>query len=191
VKTKKYSYNDLIKILQKLHAPDGCPWDREQTHTSILDNLLEESYEAKAAILSGDRDAMVDELGDCLLQAIFHGFIADRNGSFDTTDIVDNLCRKLISRHTHIFGDDKATTADQALAIWQKNKHKSPYESIKNLPVDLPTHIKIKKLNKALDKNGVTNPPLQKELATDLHALQQAQAKVDHTLSQMTELLKT
>ena len=112
----------LLKIMDTLLGENGCPWDREQTHESLAQNMLEEAGEAVQAIKGGDMANLKEELGDVLLQVVFHGKIAEKNGDFNMDDILEALCRKLVMRHTHVFGDDKAHTAEDALRIWRANK---------------------------------------------------------------------
>ncbi len=105
-----------------LRAPGGCPWDAEQTHESLIRHLLEEAYEVAEAIRSGDRDAIVDELGDLLLQPFFHAEIASETASFDLNDVANAICEKLIRRHPHVFGDAKAATSESVLSQWEAIK---------------------------------------------------------------------
>ena len=118
----RYGFADLVRITERLTAPDGCPWDKEQTHASIAPNAIEEANELAEAVAANDIDNILEESGDVLLQGVFHGDIARRAGEFTVYDVVDRLCKKLVSRHTHIFGSDKATTAEEALAFWKAAK---------------------------------------------------------------------
>ena len=104
---------------------NGCPWDKAQTHESLRPNMLEEAAEAAEAIDSRDMEALAEELGDVLLQVLFHAKIAEKNGSFTIEDVLQKLSDKLISRHTHVFGSDTALTAEDALMVWEKNKANS------------------------------------------------------------------
>jgi tetrapyrrole methylase family protein / MazG family protein len=119
-----YKIQDLLEIMAFLRSDRGCPWDRVQTHDSLRKNLLEEAYEAIDAIESGRPERLCDELGDVLMQIVFHAQIAGENQSFDFDDVVTSICRKLISRHTHIFGEDQAATPEAVLDTWEKNKLK-------------------------------------------------------------------
>ena len=112
----------LQRIMHLLRAPGGCPWDAEQTHESLIRHLLEEAYEVAEAIRSGDRDAIVDELGDLLLQPFFHAEIASETASFDLNDVANAICEKLIRRHPHVFGDAKAATSESVLSQWEAIK---------------------------------------------------------------------
>ena len=118
----QYHMDDLLEIMEKLRAPDGCPWDREQTHQSIRQNMLEEAYEAADAIDHGDMDNLKEELGDVLLQVVFHARMAQEEGQFSFEDVVDGVCRKLVYRHPHVFGTVEAEDAQGALSTWDAQK---------------------------------------------------------------------
>lgn len=105
-----------------LRAPGGCPWDAEQTHESLVRHLLEEAYEVAAAVRSGDRDELVDELGDLLLQPFFHAEIASETGRFDIDEVARAICEKLIRRHPHVFGEASAATPEAVLTQWEAIK---------------------------------------------------------------------
>ena len=100
---ENYNFNDLVEIVKILRAPDGCPWDREQTHKSIRSNFIEETYEAVEAIDTDDLDLLKEELGDVLLQVALHAEIESEQGTFDINDVCDGICKKLIIRHPHVF----------------------------------------------------------------------------------------
>lgn len=112
----------LRRVVHILRAPGGCPWDAAQTHESLIRHLLEEAYEAAQAIRSGDREEMVDELGDVLLQPVLHAEIASESGRFDLDEIARHLCEKLIRRHPHVFGDVQAETPEDVLVQWEAVK---------------------------------------------------------------------
>ena len=114
----------LLDVMDTLLGENGCPWDREQTHASLAENMLEEAGEAVQAIDSGNMDELAGELGDVLLQVLFHAKIAEKNGSFTIDDVMIKLKEKLIGRHSHVFGEDTAKTAEEALMVWEKNKQK-------------------------------------------------------------------
>ncbi len=119
---EKYQLDDLVAIMRILRAPDGCPWDREQTHRSIRKNLIEEAYEVCEGIDNDDDAILCEELGDLLLQVVFHARIAEEDGRFNIDDVADGICKKLIRRHPHIFADVKAETSDQVLETWDQVK---------------------------------------------------------------------
>ncbi|MCL2188628.1 MAG: nucleotide pyrophosphohydrolase [Defluviitaleaceae bacterium] len=116
--------NELNDILDTLLGENGCPWDKKQTHESMKPYLLEEAREVIDAIDTGDMRALQEELGDVLLQVIFHSKLAEKAGAFTLQDVISTLCEKLIRRHSHVFGDDIAVTEEEVLRIWAKNKQK-------------------------------------------------------------------
>ena len=111
-----YNIQDLRKIMALLRAPGGCPWDMAQTHQSIRANMLEEAYEAAGAIDCMDMDNLKEELGDVLLQVVFHACMAQEAGYFTFDDVVDGICKKLTYRHPHVFGTVEARDPDGALS---------------------------------------------------------------------------
>jgi tetrapyrrole methylase family protein/MazG family protein len=113
---------DLIRVQSRLRAPDGCPWDREQTHATLARHLLEETHELLEAIDAGDDDAMRDELGDLLLQVTFHAQMAADDGRWDIDDVAAGLVRKLVHRHPHVFGEVEVADAGEVLVNWEKLK---------------------------------------------------------------------
>ncbi|MBQ4601906.1 MAG: MazG family protein, partial [Clostridia bacterium] len=115
-----YTMDDLCEIMKYLRV--GCPWDKEQTHESIRTCFIEEVYEVCDAIDKKDPDLMCEELGDVLLQVVFHAQMAEEDGEFTLADSIDGICRKLIIRHPHVFGDVKADTSGEVLANWDKIK---------------------------------------------------------------------
>ena len=119
---ENYGMEDLLKIMELLRAPGGCPWDRTQTHQSIRDNMLEEAYEAADAIDRMDMENLREELGDVLLQVVFHASMAQEAGQFTFGDVVDGICKKLVYRHPHVFGTVEARDPDGALSAWDAQK---------------------------------------------------------------------
>ncbi len=118
----RFGVTQLMQVLARLRAPDGCPWDREQTHVSIRQDLLEEAYEVADALDNDDMTALVEELGDVLLQVAFHARIGYEHSEFDMTDVCSGICEKLISRHVHVFGEMKAANSAEVLELWQQVK---------------------------------------------------------------------
>jgi MazG family protein len=116
------SFTRLVEIISTLRAPGGCPWDREQTHESLKPMMLEEAYEVVEAIDEGDDDELKGELGDLLLQVVFHSQIAAEENRFDVDDVVDRVTSKMISRHPHVFGEEKAETSTEVLRNWEAIK---------------------------------------------------------------------
>ena len=119
---ERYSFQDLNRIMALLRQPGGCPWDREQTHESIRRNMLEEAYEAVEAIDEKDPGHLKEELGDVLLQVVFHARMAEEEGLFTLDDVVDGICKKLVFRHPHVFGTVDARDSGQALNTWDAQK---------------------------------------------------------------------
>ncbi len=118
----RYDVLDLEKIVALLRSERGCPWDREQTHESIRRNFLEEAYEAVEAIDNKDPAHLLEELGDVLIQIVFHARIEEEQGSFNFGDVADAICKKLIYRHPHVFGDVKAENSDEVMLNWDQLK---------------------------------------------------------------------
>ncbi len=123
----------LLEVMRRLRAPDGCPWDRKQTHESLVPYLLEEAAEAADAILAGDVERMKEELGDVLLQVAFHSVIGEEEGTFTYPEVEEAIVNKLIHRHPHVFGDVEVKDADEVLRNWEKLKEK---EGKKKTPCD-------------------------------------------------------
>lgn len=165
-----YTIDDLLSILKRLLAPDGCPWDRAQTHESLRRNMIEEAYEAVDAIDSGLSVHIKDELGDVLLQVALHAAMAERDGEFTFADVADTISRKLISRHTHVFGKDEADSADAVISVWDRNKmiekgHTSFSQTLMDVPSGLPALMRADKLQKRAAKAGFDWPDAQGALA--------------------------
>lgn len=122
ISSKQPAINDLLKIMARLRSPTGCPWDREQNHMTLRFHAVEEVYELMDAIEAGDDQEMVEELGDLLLQVVFHCQLAQERGAFDFDAVARNISEKLIRRHPHVFGEGAAKTVDQVWAEWDKIK---------------------------------------------------------------------
>lgn len=116
------SFDSLIETCKKLRGPNGCPWDKAQTHQTLIKCLREESQEVISAIEKKDDENLKEELGDLLLQVLFHALIAEEENRFTLKDVIDRLNNKLISRHPHVFGTAKASTPEEALAQWKAAK---------------------------------------------------------------------
>lgn len=120
----KNNFADLVETFAILRGPNGCPWDKKQTHESLIKNLREETEELIAAIEKKDPENMKEELGDVLLQVLMHAQIAKEEGLFSVEDVIQCLYDKLHYRHPHVFGDIKAKSAEEALAVWKEMKKK-------------------------------------------------------------------
>lgn len=159
LKRTRFNYDDLVKILNLLRAPNGCPWDRAQTHESIRQNVIEEAYELVDAIDSKDDSKILEETGDVLMQGAFHSVLGQERGAFSTDDVLSAVCSKLIFRHSHIFGKDKATDEASALSVWDRNKQaekgqKTGSESVCDVPKVLPAVMRAQKVAKRAAKYG-------------------------------------
>lgn len=157
----------LRRIMEVLRGPGGCPWDAEQTHESLLKHLLEEAYEVAAAVRTGERDAIVDELGDLLLQPVFHGVIGAERGDFDFDDIARAICEKLIRRHPHVFGESEAADAAAVLKQWEEIKavDRGASSGAGSDPVRHPVEQKIKRLAQGGLPALMTASKIQQEVA--------------------------
>ena len=156
---ENYNFYDLVNIMSILRSEEGCPWDREQTHKSIRRDFLEETYEAIEAIDTDDRELLLEELGDVMLQVVFHSQIEAEAGGFDADDVCDGICKKLIVRHPHVFGEVKAEDSDTVLKNWdaikmQTKSQKSHSEVMHSVSPALPALIRADKIQGKAKKVG-------------------------------------
>ena len=119
-----YTFEELREIIADLRSEDGCPWDRAQTFESLKKCLADETQEVFEAVDSGDRENLCEELGDVLLQVVINSRIAEEEGSFTLDDVINGICRKMIRRHPHVFGEAKASTPEEALGLWKEIKRR-------------------------------------------------------------------
>ena len=133
-------FQTLVDIVARLRAPDGCPWDREQTHQSLTPFLIEETYEAVEQIDANSMPGLREELGDILLQVMLHSEIASEEGHFTVADVIEGLVNKLIRRHPHVFGDAQARTAEEVAARWEvlKSEERQGASLMEGVPANLP-----------------------------------------------------
>ena len=155
----KKDFQDLLDIIETLRNPGGCPWDREQTHESLKSALLEECYEVIDAIENEDEDALIEELGDVLLQVVFHASIGKEDGYFDIMDVIGGISNKMINRHPHVFGNEEANTSEQVLVNWDEIKKeekgiKTLTEEMQNIAKSLPAATRAYKVQKKAKKVG-------------------------------------
>ncbi|HHU07562.1 MAG TPA: nucleoside triphosphate pyrophosphohydrolase [Clostridiaceae bacterium] len=181
---QQYEIDDLISILAFLRSPDGCPWDREQTHASIKHNLIEEAYEVIDAIQVEDPESLKEELGDVLMQVVFHARMAEEKGEFDFNDVVTSIARKLISRHTHVFGQDVACNSAEVLQTWEKNKkiekgQKSQTEVLRDVPRTLPALTRAYKVQKRAALVGFDWPDSSGSLAKIQEELEEIKEQIE------------
>jgi uncharacterized protein YabN with tetrapyrrole methylase and pyrophosphatase domain len=151
--------NQLLEVMARLRSPTGCPWDREQDHRTLRYHAVEEVYELMDAIEAGDDHEMAEELGDLLLQVVFHSQLAQERGAFDFEDVCRRIVEKLIRRHPHVFGDSKAKTVDAVWTQWEQIKkaekhgtrHHRP-SALDGIPKHLPALLRAEKLSKKARK---------------------------------------
>ncbi len=158
---ENYGILDLVEIMNILRGENGCPWDIEQTNKSIRNNLIEECYELIEGIDKDDDEMMKEELGDVLLQVIFHAKIADDEGRFNLDGVCDRICKKLILRHPHIFSDTKVKDSAQVLDNWDEIKkkeksQKSATDTLRSVSPALPALVRASKLASKAAKSGFT-----------------------------------
>jgi tetrapyrrole methylase family protein/MazG family protein len=192
----KYEISDLLAIMAKLRAPDGCPWDRKQTHASLLNYLIEESYEFIDAVEAGDKANMCEELGDVLLQVVFHAQLAQETGDFDFAAVVQGIADKLVRRHPHVFGELKLENAEAVEVKWAELKQAEkqgkgepagagaapdakPAGGLGEVPKHLPAMIKADKLQKRAAGYGFDWPDWKGPAAKIREELVELEAEAD------------
>ena len=178
---QKKDFYEFCDIIEKLRAPGGCPWDREQTHDSLKKHLIEEAYEAADAIDEGNPVDIADELGDVLLQVVMHAQIGKEEGTFDIYDVTDKVSRKMIERHPHVFGNISVKDSDEVLTNWEEIKkanrgQKTVYEAMQSVTKSLPALSRAEKvIGKAVKANLYTvedkKEVSKEELGANLFAL--------------------
>ena len=149
----EYNFDDLVEIVKILRSEEGCPWDREQDHKSIRNGLIEETYEVIEAIDTENPVLLREELGDVLLQVVFHAGIEEDEGRFDMDDVANDICVKLIHRHPHVFGDVSADTTEQVLSNWEQIKSEEKErvtvtDKLRSIPPMLPALMRATKVGK-------------------------------------------
>lgn len=156
---KNYDVNDLVDIVEILRSENGCPWDREQDHKSIRRGFIEETYEVIEAINKEDTELLKEELGDVLLQVAFHSQIEREIGSFNLDDVADGICKKMIERHPHVFGEVSVDGTDDVLKNWDEikkrtKKQKTQTESMLSIPREFPALMRADKVQHKASKVG-------------------------------------
>ena len=154
-KTEK-SFTKLLNIVRQLRGPDGCPWDKEQTHKSLLPYFLEEAYEVIEGVEAGDMNSLKEELGDVLLHVVFQADIAQKNSEFTIEDSLNHVNEKLVRRHPHVFGDKKADAAFHAKQNWESAKHKEKKRKsrLDGVPKTLPALTRAQRLQEKASYTG-------------------------------------
>ena len=192
-----YDVEDLRTIVRLLRGPGGCPWDGEQTHQSIRRNFIEEAYEVAEAIDEGSPAHLREELGDVLLQVLFHASIEEDAGRFDLDDVADGICKKLIFRHPHVFGNEHAETVGQVLTSWEelkrKEKGQATYtDTLKSVAKSLPGLWRAEKLQSKAEKAGFEWPDAaaaMDKLSEEFEELRTAVEKHSNVEEELGDLL--
>lgn len=179
----RYSFEEFMDIIRKLRS--GCPWDREQTHESLKNCLLEECYETIEAINNKDNENLCEELGDILLQVALHSVIAGETEEFSIDDVISKEAEKMIRRHPHVFGDETASDSSEVIKNWEeiKKKEKKPSgisEELLSVPKALPANIRAEKIQRKAAKTGM-----------DFEGYEQVLGKVYEELKELTESIET
>ena len=182
------SFEDLVAIMRRLRAPGGCPWDAEQTHESLTRYLLEESYEVIEAIDAKSPEHLKEELGDLLLQPVFHAAIAEESGEFTINDVLKTLCEKLIRRHPHVFGNMDIKDSNAQIENWERIKKEEKGEerksAISGIPPHLPALLKAQKLTEKAARVGFDWEHVDQVVAKvmeELHEFEEAMAEGDNS----------
>lgn len=192
-----YGVKDLEEIVRLLRAPGGCPWDAEQTHQSIRRNFLEEAYEAVEAIDEENPDHLKEELGDVLLQVVFHARMEQEAGRFDLDGVADGVCKKLIYRHPHVFGDVAVSGTGEVLTNWEELKRKEKgqatnTDALEAVARSLPALWRAEKVQKKAKKAGFDWPEVSgalDKLSEELEELRQAAAQGTNVAEELGDLL--
>lgn len=178
----KKSFDDLVALSKHLRSPEGCPWDREQTLGTLRPYIIEEAYEVVQAIETEDKDEIVEELGDLFYEILFASQIADENGDFSIDEVIDRLHNKLVRRHPHVFGDEKAANAQEAVKTWhrQKLKEKSRKRRLLDIPRTMPSLLRAQRVGEKASQVGF-----------DWTSSEEVLAKVKEEVSELEEEMKS
>lgn len=191
-------FERIISIMRRLRAPEGCPWDAEQSHDSLKRYLLEEAYEVIEAIDSNSDELLKEELGDLLLQPVFHAAIAEERGAFTMDDVLDTLADKLIRRHPHVFGDSQIADSQAQIENWERIKKQEKGEerrsALSGIPPHLPALLKAQKITEKASRVGFDWEHVDQVMAKvmeELHEFEEALASGDqeHTEAELGDLL--
>ena len=179
-----YDVNDLVAIVKILRSPNGCPWDKVQTHETIRSDFIEEVYEAVEAIDEQNTEHLREELGDVLLQVVFHTVLETEKGHFVLDDVADDVCQKMILRHPHVFGNVTADTPEEVLQNWdrikmQSKSQRSAGEAMDSVSKTLPSLMRSQKLHKKAQRGGL--PP--KSVEEQLEQLTETLTKLKNSLA--------
>ena len=183
-----HTYEEFLKVIEELRSEHGCPWDREQTHASLKQCMLEEAYEVIEGIeeyeATGDYKNLREELGDVLLQVVLHARIAEEEGRFTMGDIVDEICEKMIRRHPHVFGDAAAENSKESLVLWedikkQEKKEETLADTLNRVAKAFPANIRAEKIQKKAAKYGF-----------EFESMEQVLGKVKEELEELEEVIQ-
>ena len=193
----RYNFQDLEHIVALLRSPGGCPWDREQTHQSIRRDMLEEAYEVAEAIDEESPEHLKEELGDVLLQVVFHACMAQEKGWFNLEDVVDGVAQKMVFRHPHVFGSVRAEDTEAALTTWDAQKReekgqKTVGDSLDAVPHALPALIRAEKIQNKARKAGFDWDETARavdKLSEEVEELKQAIREDSNTQEELGDVL--
>ena len=183
-----HTYEEFLKVIEELRSEHGCPWDREQTHASLKQCMLEEAYEVVDGIEdfeeSGDYKNLREELGDVLLQVVLHAQLAKEEGRFTMEDIVDEICEKMIRRHPHVFGDKAAESSKESIKLWEEIKKEEKKEetlsdTLNRVAKALPANVRAEKIQKKAAKSGF-----------EFESMEQVLEKVKEELAELEEVIE-
>ncbi len=190
---EEFTFDDLCLLTDVLRSPEGCPWDREQTNKSIRNAFIDETYEFIEGLDADNNELMCEELGDVLFQIVFHACVKNESCEFSINDVIDGICKKMILRHPHVFGNTDVKDSAEVLVKWEQIKNvekarKTPYEQLKSVAVTLPSLMRAAKLQSKAEKTGLTE---QKDAAFYAKEVKKATLEVEdgkcdvETLSQL------
>ncbi len=191
-----YSFEELVEIIRILRSPEGCPWDREQTHKSIRNEFVEETYEAVDAIDRESNTDLCEELGDVLLQILLHCQIASEENAYSISDVINGIAKKMILRHPHVFGDVVAETTDKVLENWdsikRNEKHQTSFtDTLKSVPMAYPALMRAAKVQKRAAKAGATFSDKDKLLSDAENCINSLKTENENSFETFGELLFT
>jgi len=182
-----HTYEEFLKVIETLRGENGCPWDREQTHASLKQCMLEEAYEVLDGIdeyeKTGDYKNLREELGDVLLQVVMHARIAEEEGHFTMDDIIDEVCEKMIRRHPHVFGEKSAENSEESLILWedikkQEKKEETLADTLNRVAKAFPANIRAEKIQKKAAKSGI-----------GFESIEQVLSKLKEELAELEEVI--
>lgn len=190
------SFDQLVKIVEKLRGPDGCPWDKAQTHKSLTPYAIEEAHELEEAIENNDIDNLKEELGDLLFQSVLHAEIAKQNGSFDIDEVIKNLNTKMTYRHPHVFANRPVKDAQEVVKNWEELKAQEKSVGLFDIPKSFPALLrshKIGKRSKKVDFDWDSKEQVLGEVLAELEELKEAMASNDkkHIEEELGDVLFT